>query len=114
MIYILSVTCTTTSYTNPLQLFSQNFSGFFVGSEWTLEFGAIPTESKAATTRQSVLRVLELLRRKVTGGRPLSRPERSADTVSLLEESELVEAFGIEVYLDHYEGAWVVALELFF
>jgi len=88
-------------------------SSLFLGTDWRTKVAQIPQSEIVSTHRESVLRFLELLRREVTGTRSLSMPPGS-NPLSSLAEKELIEGLALEVYLDHYEEAWVVAPERFF
>jgi len=90
-------------------------SALSLGTDWKLEI-AQTTQSTIACTqgrRGSALRLLELLRREVTGARALSMPLGS-NRLSSLEEKELVEGLALDIFLEYFEEAWVVAPETFF
>ena len=65
--------------------------------------------------RATTLQYVELLRKNVTGGRPLSTPLATSDlTPPILSDINIIEELALEVYNDHYKDMWVVAPERFF
>ena len=69
-----------------------------------------PPNAIATTSRACALRFLELLRKNVTGARPLSTPLSSNDpTLAELSEKDIIDGLVLEIFLDHHEEPWVVA-----
>jgi len=85
------------------------------GVEWRIEIAEIPQGAIAHTSRASALRYVELMRKMVTGARPLSTPPATNDlTLEALPEKDLVEALALELYVNRHETSWVVVPEKFF
>jgi len=83
------------------------------GVEWRTEIPEIPQSEIVSTSRASALRYFELVRKMVTGARPILTATDDW-SFAALPERELVEGIAFEVYLDRHEEAWVVAPEKFF
>ena len=91
----------------------------FTETEWTTEIARIPGGVIATTNQSTALQFLELLRKNVTGARPLSSmPLPSNDLASTeLSEKDIIEGLALEIYMDHHDHhkePWVVAPERFF
>ena len=80
-----------------------------------MEIAQTPASPFATTSRECVLRYLGLLRKNITGARPLSTPLPSHNqTVAEATESDIIEGLALEIYLDGHHEEWVVAPERFF
>ena len=90
-------------------------SAMFPETPWTIEIAQVPPNAIVTTSRASALRFLEILRKNVTGARPLSIPLPSDHLTSTkLLEKDIIDGLALEVCLDHREEPWVVAPKRFF
>ena len=101
----------------------QSFQPLLPGVGWEIEIAEVPQTAIVTSTRGCALRFFELLRRTVTGARPLPVTATTSDTslddtsLAVLREREMAERLAIEVYMDHQEAeaeAWVIVPDMLF